>query len=61
MDRDAFVAMAPADEAELAKLAFLEAIREMQEGQRPVDVEYLVHLADFVFDAHAHMRDGSRP
>jgi len=38
-------------------LAFWTAIREMESGDRPVDVEHLLSLAEFVLDAHAQTRE----
>ena len=47
---------ASAQAVEVATLAFFTAIREMETGDRPVDLEYLIRLAEFVLDAHAHER-----
>jgi hypothetical protein len=47
----------PADPREVAMLAFLTAIREMEHGDRPVDVDHLIGLAEFVLDAHAQTRE----
>jgi hypothetical protein len=55
------------DATDVATFAFWTAIHEMEEGDRPLDVEYLIRLAEFVFDAHAHSdplshgRSGSAP
>ena len=42
----------PLHAVEGAKLAFLSTIEEMKAGERPVDLDYLFRLAEFVFDAH---------
>jgi hypothetical protein len=51
----------PADATDIAALAFWTAIHEMEAGDRPLDVEYLIRLAEFVFDAHAHAHADPHP
>ena len=45
-----------ASAVDLSTLAFLRAIREMEAGVRPVDLECMARLAEFVSDAQAHER-----
>ena len=56
MHGDAPLIPTPEDATDIAALAFWTAIHEMEGGDRPLDVEYLIRLAEFVFDAHAHDR-----
>lgn len=37
---------------EAARLAFLAAVRGMTHGGHPLDVDYLIHLADRLFEVH---------
>lgn len=37
---------------EAARFAFLGAVRSMTHGSHPVDVDYLIRLADMLFEAH---------
>lgn len=37
---------------EAARFAFLGAVRSMTHGRHPVDVDYLIRLADMLFEAH---------
>jgi hypothetical protein len=37
---------------EAARFAFLGAVRSMTHGSHPVDVDYLIRLADRLFEAH---------
>ena len=46
--------VAPPHPVEGAKLAFLATIEEMKAGERAVDLDYLLRLAEFVLDAHSH-------
>jgi len=46
----------PADAVDLSTLAFFRAIREMEAGARPVDLDCLIRLAEFILDAHAYER-----
>ena len=51
----------PQDATDIAALAFWTAIHEMEGGDRPLDVEYLIRLAEFVFDAHVHSHSDPQP
>lgn len=37
---------------EAARFAFLGAVRGMTHGRHPVDIDYLIRLADMLFEAH---------
>lgn len=37
---------------EIARFAFLGAVRSMTHGSHPVDVDYLIRLVDVLFEAH---------
>jgi len=43
---------------DMPELSFLLAINDMRAGERPIDADYLIQLADLVLDAHKHCSDG---
>ena len=46
---------------EAARFAVLGAVRGMARGSHPVDVDYLIRLADMLFEAHDQSVRQARP